>query len=126
MNKLKTFMMPLFFVCNMAYANQSELNLADIKGLSLKECLDINYNKFNLYTKPGLNDKSYLFTWYSLDNKSSDKSQDLKNYIQQKTGDFYLSKPPVKNPESNMIFIMCMRFYNSQELDNYIKDNILK
>lgn len=106
-------------------ATPRELSLKNIKEASLKECLDINYSKLNLYNTVGLNDKSYLFTWFNIDNKSNKKTKGLKKYIKLKAGNFYLSKPPVKNPSSNMVFVLCMNFYMSAELEEYILNEIL-
>ncbi|ECA8973283.1 TPA: hypothetical protein JGU28_002422 [Salmonella enterica] len=112
--------------CSGANAKKNELILKNIKEASLKECLDINYSKLGLYNSVGLNDKSYLLVWFDIDNDSTGKSKDLRKYIRSKVDDFYLSKPPVKNSSSNMIFTLCMGFYNSPELEKYILNKILK
>lgn len=106
-------------------AEKNKLRLKDVKEASLKECLDINYSKLGLYNPVGLNDKSYLFVWFGIDNKSTRKSIELKKYIRSKVSYFYLSKPPVKNSNSNMIFALCMGFYNSPELEGYILSKVL-
>ncbi|EJT9341391.1 hypothetical protein AB1D72_004398 [Salmonella enterica subsp. enterica serovar Carswell] len=116
----------LLIFCGCGNTKQNELSLENIKEASLKECLDINYSKLGLYNKAGLNDKSYLYVWFGIDNKSTKKSKDLKRYIRSEVGDFYLSKPSVKNSDSNMILILCMRFYNSEELSDYISNGVLK
>lgn len=99
--------------------------IGTVKDLSLKECLDINYSKLGLYDYNGLNDESYFFSWIAIDNKSPKISRELKNFIKKETSDYYISKPRVKDSESNMIFILCMRFYKSRELQDYIEKNVL-
>ncbi|ECF3155641.1 hypothetical protein ACVUCS_004444 [Salmonella enterica subsp. enterica] len=125
MKSILIFILCLIF-CGAVNATSSKLSLESIKEASLKECLDMNYSKLDLYNAVGLNDKSYLFIWFDIDNKSTKKSKELKKYIQSRVGDFYLSKLPVKDSDSNMVLILCMKFYNSTELKEYILNEILK
>ena len=116
----------LLVVCGFAYSKPINITEDDVKGLSFKECLDVNYSRLRVYRVPELNDKSYLSIWFAVDNDSMNKSKELKKYIKDNTGNYYLAKPPVKSSESNMVFSLCMRFYKSEGLSDYIKQNVLK
>ncbi|CAH6635954.1 hypothetical protein [Pseudocitrobacter vendiensis] len=101
----------------------------EVKNMSLKECLDINYRKLGLYdgNGPGVKDKSYLLKWYAIDNDSTKKSKELKNFIRREAGGYYRAKPPLKEINNvNMVFELCMHFYKSDKLNRFIVGNIMK
>ncbi|ECC1695664.1 hypothetical protein QF91_003388 [Salmonella enterica subsp. salamae] len=113
--------------CDYSHANPSNITINDVKDMSFKECLDINYSKLGLYEGhySDLNDRSYLLKWYAIDNDSLKKSKDLKMFIKKESGDFYLAKPPLKETKDvNVVFSLCMNFYKSKKLSDYIAKNI--
>ncbi|MGG8275978.1 hypothetical protein PGR10_05375 [Klebsiella sp. 141198] len=112
------------FLSDFAFSKPVNITLNDVRELSLKECLDINYLRLGKANSVELNDKSYLLVWFSIDNDSTKKSKELKKFIKDNTGHYFMMKPPVKTSESNMIFSLCMRFYESDKLINYIENYV--
>ncbi len=86
------------FVCGYLYGKPKGISIDDVRDMSFKECLDINYLKLGLYKGhySDLNDRSYLLKWYAIDNDSIKKSNNLKEFIEIEAGGFYLAKTSIK------------------------------
>ena len=124
MNKLLLALLCLFFTGNFLYAKPSGITVDNVRDLSFKECLDLNYSRLDVYKKHNLNDRSYLLVWYAIDNDSTKKSRALKQYINAETKDHHLAQMPLKDSDNNMVFALCMDFYKSRKLKDYITRNI--
>lgn len=115
--------------CSGVHGQPINITTDEVKNMSLKECLDINYRKLGVYdgNDPGLKDRSYLLKWYAIDNDSPKKSKELKKFIKYEAGNYYLARPPLKEVNNvNMVFELCMRFYKSDKLNSFIVGNIMK
>ncbi|RXO32062.1 hypothetical protein D0525_23925 [Salmonella enterica] len=133
MNKYVLFL----FLFNFVYAARSGENkqenmiesLVDYKTYSLARCITNNYSKMGVdFNNLPLHDYTMGFIdvekWFAF-NATKDNTLDV--FIRNKTDHFYKPAQVVGDlARSNLVIYNCVNFYQSKELDVFLRDLISK
>ncbi|MBA8499509.1 hypothetical protein HVW15_00480 [Escherichia fergusonii] len=112
-----------------AQAKPKGITVQDVKHLALKECLTSHYRErtpTDAFSAPA-HDRSFLLERYALDNTG--KWNAFQKFVAKETKGFStltLALHPDSAKDANNIMEQCMSFYESEKLDNYIRNKIMK
>ena len=112
-----------------AQAKPKGITVQDVKHLALKECLTSHYRErtpADAFSAPA-HDVSFLLERYALDNAG--KWNAFQKFVAKETNGFgtlTLALHPDSAKDANNIMERCMSFYESEKLDNYIRNKIMK
>lgn len=121
----------IHYVINQLHcASQTERNhRSGCEALALKECLTSHYRErtpADAFSAPA-HDVSFLLERYALDNAG--KWNAFQKFVAKETkgfGTLTLALHPDSAKDANNIMERCMSFYESEKLDNYIRNKIMK
>lgn len=109
----------VFLVTINLYSQKKEV-VKELKTFALCSCVNKNYSQIDstFYSSDVTN--SYILQSSPL---SIDQYERFSKFIDDKTKDMYKEIPygSYDAPKANMIFYFCLEFYESKQLDNFIK-----
>ncbi|AZA84431.1 hypothetical protein C1637_06200 [Chryseobacterium lactis] len=122
-NNLKLFLILVLLLTNVLQAQTS--NVGDnMKKYVFDHCLYINYNKIDSSFLTKFQMKDMSSTEFSTLGKLTDsQTKKLRNYTIKEAGNFYSMGHIYYSEQenSNIIVAKCLYFYESKELDSYIR-----
>ncbi|MTH47560.1 hypothetical protein [Intestinirhabdus alba] len=118
----------LVLVCCTTQAKPKNITIQDVKYMALQKCLNIHYRAL---TPEGTfmafnHDASFLVEGYALANAGLWES--FLRYIERETKDFDKLTMSLKNEsgKANNVLAQCIAFYESDRLDRYVRNTIMK
>jgi hypothetical protein len=115
----------LFLFTMIGYSQPGNDKSKYIKQYAYCDCIFFNNNKFDisyLNNKFQISDKSSN-RFISLSKISEEQSKLVRDFTEKMTGNFYSIESSYysESGNSNTITAMCLEFYESKELDKFIK-----
>ncbi|MEN0581254.1 hypothetical protein AAIG39_19925 [Phytobacter palmae] len=115
--------------CCTAQAKPKDVTVQDVKHLALKQCLVANYQA---RTPEGIKaapsqDASFLVESYALDNAGVWK--EFQKFVAKETKNFdklTMSLHPEHAQTANNVLAQCISFYESDKLDKYVRETVMK
>ena len=115
--------------CCTAQAKPKDVTVQDVKHLALKQCLVANYQA---RTPEGTQsapsqDASFLVESYALDNAGVWK--EFQKFVAKETKNFdklTMSLHPEHAQTANNVLAQCISFYESDKLDKYVRETVMK
>lgn len=117
--KTKTFVLIIFLAFNCSYS-QSKENLKTLKKYALHKCLLNNYIKADSSFISHDYTASYVFQIKSIDFELLNK---IDEYVEKHTSNYYKTDvvENLEDNKANYICWYCIEFYESKELEAFIK-----
>ncbi|RZJ49259.1 MAG: hypothetical protein EOO44_18585 [Flavobacterium sp.] len=119
-----------FFIPFFSYSQTANDKIKYMKKYAYCDCIYVNNNKF---------DTEYLNDKFQISDKSSnqfihlgkiyeDESKEIRKFTEKITASYYFFESSYysENGRSNTITSMCLEFYESKELDDFIRKLSLK
>ncbi|WP_456311934.1 hypothetical protein [Pseudomonas shirazensis] len=103
------------------YSQKKDLN---IKKFAFNQCLILNYTKIDSTFYSDTNDASTVqFSVNGNFDEDNELKESINNYTVLKTSNYYSKKNNLhfESGDKNIIFCNCFNFYESVELDKFIK-----
>ena len=118
----------LTLVCCTAQAKPKNITVQDVKHMALQKCLNTHYRAL---TPEGSfmafnHDVSFLVEGYALANAGLWES--FLSYVDRETKGFDKLTMSLKNESGNAnnVLAQCLAFYESDRLDRYVRNTIMK
>ncbi|WP_312952779.1 hypothetical protein [Superficieibacter sp.] len=112
-----------------AQAKPKGVTVQDVKHLALKQCLQANYKDRTPAEgfSASSHDASFMVESYALGNAGV--WEDFLKFVDKETKDFdklTMSLHPESAKNANNVLAQCMTFYESEALDKYVQDTVMK
>lgn len=123
---MKKYILFTLFCYTVFYGQNKAVN---IKKFAFNQCLILNYSKIDSTFYNNLNDASTLqFSINGNFNENNEFMKSIINYTELKTSKFYSQKNNLhfESGDKNIIFCNCFDFYESKELDKFVKKVLKK
>lgn len=125
----KTVLLPvLMAMCFGVQAKPKGITVQDVKHLALKQCLSQNYGDLtpaDTFSAPS-HDASFKVESYALGNAGVWDA--FSQFVSRETQDFDKLTLSLKDEsgKANNVLAQCMAFYESQRLDKYVRETVMK
>lgn len=116
-------------LCFTVQAKPKGITVLDVKHLALQQCLVANYKARTPEGERSApsQDASFMIEKYALDNAGVWKA--FQKFIAKETKDFErltMSLHPDHAQTANNVLAQCMNFYESDKLDKYVRETVMK